>query len=68
MQGWKHGLINVPYVLQELVILQFQEGPALITLLDAFAGQPLKKFFFSHLNEVPTVDLITNIANTFPQL
>ena len=68
MQRWKRGLTNVPYVLQELVIWQFDGGADLITLLDAFAGQPLKKFLFIHLDYVPTVELIANIANAFPQL
>ena len=58
-------------MLWELVIVQFEQDPdlnGLITLLDAFAGQPLQKFLLIHLEHGPTVELFRHIASSFPQL
>src|SRR5882724_6879088 len=71
LQRWKHGLKHVPNVLQELRIFTFalrQDLTCLITLMDTFAGQPLKKFLFIHLDNEPTVKDFMPIAKSFPQL
>jgi len=61
----------VPNVLQELLVfhIRVDQGPGdLITTLDTFAGQPLKKFLFIHLDNEPTVKDFMHIAKSFPQL
>ena len=61
----------MPYVLQELIIFQMELGPNahdLMALLDTFAGQPLKKFLLTHVEDDPTPEVFRQIAKSFPQL